>query len=222
MNCDTAFEVMTDAEECQSAALAQHLRGCPRCRQMQEILSPALGYLVPGPCATAVHESAGERDEASGGGGRQPFLTLEALTVARDAASALAARTETWLDRRRSFAGRALRWAAVFAAGIVLGLVLVEHHDQTASQERISLGKECTRHVAARDESSRSEAEIQRLALSCAACHDRAVKPTDNRATWLDLNRSRQLDWLERLFDDERLVAVGWQPEPARAFNHVS
>ncbi len=47
MNCDTAFDLMTDAEGAASLALANHLAGCPRCRQMQETLAPALVFLSP-------------------------------------------------------------------------------------------------------------------------------------------------------------------------------
>ncbi len=47
MNCDTAFDLMTDAEGAGSLALANHLAGCPRCRQMQETLAPALEFLNP-------------------------------------------------------------------------------------------------------------------------------------------------------------------------------
>ncbi len=214
MNCDTAFDLMTDAGGCQSAALAQHLGGCPRCRQMQETLAPALGFLADSAWNSSAVALSSDRDEASGPASRHPFLTLEALKVARDAASALSARTEIRPDRRNAMVGRALRFAAVFAAGVVLGLILLENRDRPATE-----GKVCTRHAAARDRIARSDAEIQRLALSCAACHDAATKPIDNRATLLDLNRSRQLDWLEQLFRDETLVAVDWQIAAARACN---
>ena len=61
MNCDTAFDLMTDAGGCQSAALALHLRGCPRCRQMQETLAPALGFVVPTGWGASAHELAGAK-----------------------------------------------------------------------------------------------------------------------------------------------------------------
>src|SRR5579872_6815601 len=34
MNCDTAFDLMTDAGAFRSTALMAHLESCPRCRQM--------------------------------------------------------------------------------------------------------------------------------------------------------------------------------------------
>jgi hypothetical protein len=183
---------------------------------MQETLAPALGFLAQSAWSSSAHELSADCDAASGNTSRHPFITLEALKVARDAASALSAPTETRPDRMNIVIGRALRFAAVFAAGVVLGLVLLENRDRPATE-----GKECTRHSAARDGIARSEAEVQRLALSCAACHDAPAKSIDNRATLLDFDRSRQLDWLEELFREEALVAVDWQFAVARAFNQA-
>jgi hypothetical protein len=42
MNCDDAFEAMTDLSGDRNAALESHLSRCRRCRQMQDTLSPAL------------------------------------------------------------------------------------------------------------------------------------------------------------------------------------
>lgn len=44
MDCDEAFQLMTDPRGAQSPALQWHLQGCPRCRQMLETLAPALKY----------------------------------------------------------------------------------------------------------------------------------------------------------------------------------
>lgn len=42
MNCDQAFDVMTDSAQRDSAALQRHLANCPRCRDMAEAFEPAL------------------------------------------------------------------------------------------------------------------------------------------------------------------------------------
>lgn len=42
MNCDEAFEYLTDPVLSSSEQLEWHLSQCPRCRQMQETLAPAL------------------------------------------------------------------------------------------------------------------------------------------------------------------------------------
>lgn len=45
MNCDQAFDAITDPTGAESAALREHLARCPRCREMRETLSPALDAL---------------------------------------------------------------------------------------------------------------------------------------------------------------------------------
>lgn len=57
MNCDQAFEAMTDPARDDSLLLMEHLAACPRCREMYETLEPALG-LFDVPDA----ESASERE----------------------------------------------------------------------------------------------------------------------------------------------------------------
>jgi hypothetical protein len=42
MNCDQAFETMTARDTELGHELEQHLSGCPRCREMAEVLSPVL------------------------------------------------------------------------------------------------------------------------------------------------------------------------------------
>ena len=43
MNCDLAFEVLTGPRRASDRELLVHLSGCPRCREMQATLEPALG-----------------------------------------------------------------------------------------------------------------------------------------------------------------------------------
>ena len=43
MNCDQAFDVMTSSERESDRDLNAHLARCPRCREMQQTLEPALG-----------------------------------------------------------------------------------------------------------------------------------------------------------------------------------
>src|SRR5262245_62719666 len=95
MNCDTAFDLMTNAEGSRSVALARHLDECPRCRQMQATLSPALDFLVATPPADGAHEPAVPPSATAGTGRRQPIVTAEALRIAQQTAIALRTRTET-------------------------------------------------------------------------------------------------------------------------------
>lgn len=45
MNCDLAFDCLTDPARRDSAELADHLARCPRCRDMAEALEPAIDLL---------------------------------------------------------------------------------------------------------------------------------------------------------------------------------
>ena len=47
MNCDTAFDLLTDPNGSRSSALAEHFETCARCRHMQQTLAPALDFLAP-------------------------------------------------------------------------------------------------------------------------------------------------------------------------------
>lgn len=114
MNCDRAFELLTDPLNAGGPDLARHLADCPRCRQMQETLSPALHWL---------HESALApvpwlRDAGSSG----PLLTREAVQVAAELARTLPApRTDRWGTVRKT-----LGIALVAAFGMLLGALAVE------------------------------------------------------------------------------------------------
>src|SRR5689334_2720765 len=126
MNCDTAFDLMTDAEGSRSVALARHLDECPRCRQMQATLSPALDFLVETRPADNAHEPAVPPPVTGSRGRREPIVTAEALQIAQQTAIALRARTETPRIRLQRVAGRTLQYSAVFAAGLLAALMLFE------------------------------------------------------------------------------------------------
>jgi len=203
MNCDTAFELMTDAEAANSSALAQHLGTCPRCRQMQETLAPALGFLA----GTVRQAPFGESAHATGGSRaarRQPSVTVEALKIAEQSAARLAARCETRSMRLQRAAGHGLRYAAIFAAGVLLAVTFLSPRDAPVPGDA-----RCTRSEASRSDIERSAAEIRALALSCAACHDAASHPsTDRRSSALELNRVGDFDWLRTLLVEDTLIAA--------------
>lgn len=47
MNCNQAFDALTSLEASQNETLARHLDTCPRCRDMADVLSPALELFAP-------------------------------------------------------------------------------------------------------------------------------------------------------------------------------
>ena len=52
MNCDQAFDVLTGPRRASDQELLVHLSGCPRCREMQATLEPALGLFPAGSAAS--------------------------------------------------------------------------------------------------------------------------------------------------------------------------
>src|SRR5262245_17773193 len=206
MNCDTAFDLLTDSEGSRSLALARHLDDCPRCRQMRETLAPALEFLssedAPGKEFSGVIESG--RSAV-----RKPIVTVEALAVARQAAADLMKRAASPRAFWRQFARRSLRYAAVFAAGLFLASALFEMRDRPAPG-----GKFCTRTEAARDDANRTPAEINRLALSCAACHASKPEASPDRSTTLSPASTAVEEWLQNLLREETILAVAGEPQP--------
>jgi len=224
MNCDTAFDLMTDAAGSRSGALAQHFETCPRCRQMQETLAPALEFLTQDERADDFSARSGE-SPSSEAAGRQPIITIESLKIAHQAASRLAAQAELPRARRQRLAGQLTGYAAVFAAGLLVALSLVP---ERGSEKPMPTGQ-CTRQEAARDDSLRSADTIQALAQSCAVCHTATPAPVhDKQTSFFRSERSNTREWLAPYFreefgpvDDPRCVAGSKRSAELTALNAI-
>lgn len=225
MNCDTAFDLMTDANGSRSGALARHFETCTRCRQMQETLAPALEFLAQDESSQNYSIVSGD-NSPSDSAGRQPFVTVESVSIAQQAASRLAAQAELPQIRRRRLVGQAVRYAAVFAAGLLLALAFIPERDR----ETINRGQ-CTRQEGGSEASGRSAAAIQALAQSCAVCHPSAPAPAKDKTTSLFRSeRATSWDWLAQFFhedqffdeelrpvDDSRCIAGSQRPSEMNA-----
>jgi hypothetical protein len=217
MNCDTAFDLMTDSHGSRSGALAQHFETCPRCRRMQETLAPALEFLTQDESwqGHSVPSAGGAR---AGSVGRQPLAIADSVSIAQLAAARLAAQADPPRARQRRLAAQALRYAAVFAAGLLLAFLLVPDRD---AGKTIPSGQ-CTRNAAAGESRGRSAAAVQALAQSCSICHTALPSSkADKQSALLRSERATPWDWLSPFFHDEcrpsndpRLVAgsidLGW------------
>lgn len=69
MNCDQAFDALTSHEASENEALAGHLDSCPRCRDMADVLSPALELFAP---ATLEEQSAASGEAVEPAMSRSP------------------------------------------------------------------------------------------------------------------------------------------------------
>jgi hypothetical protein len=97
MTCDEAFEALTDPRALKQPQLERHLAGCVRCRQMRDVLAPALalfaGDAPAEPSAAMLTAAAGEAGSSTSG-----LLTPAAVLAADAAARRLGARSRrSWL-----------------------------------------------------------------------------------------------------------------------------
>lgn len=119
MNCDEAFDALTDADARESDDLQQHLNMCARCRQMREVLAPALALFDAPPRIEPGMPIAGEQGEAAESL-RKQFLSVEAVQIARETAQRLAtANRSNQSTPRRDVKWLLLQVAAVAACAAV-------------------------------------------------------------------------------------------------------
>lgn len=164
MNCDKAFDLLTEPAAAASAALSAHLARCPRCRQMQQTLSPALEWLQ-----TRATEPLGDGPAWNHG---SPLLTAEAVQIAAEVARALPQSSQARYDALR----RALGLALVALFGMALGIFVVGKRDDAGNQAgaatAILPAAAATCLWARHDRASAlAETAAQSVVDSCIACH---------------------------------------------------
>jgi len=187
MKCDTAFEYMTDADLRNSDELEQHLDRCPRCRQMQDTLAPAL-ELFGDNCFAEYQEanglsfSANEVDYESAdvdGKRTAPFLTQDAVRLAEEVAERLRPQREIGVTAgSRSFRlvmrGVAAAVIALLASAVIFSLDTEPR--QTAGSFRVDSAN-CWWHHA--DSKLMHQASAETTILGCLECHNSSVQPAE-------------------------------------------
>ncbi len=151
MNCDQAFELLTDPDN-QAAAgweLDQHLASCPRCRSMSETLMPALTHLRTAATNLATAE---ELQWASAPPWRSGTVQPDQPTPRQPAP----ATRQKWLG-----------WGLAFSAGLLLAL-LVQERDNPVSPMAPASTAACRWDE---DHSLRPGEDASSVILSCVACH---------------------------------------------------
>lgn len=81
MNCDQAFDAMTSSEWKSDTELEHHFSGCPRCREMAEVLSPLLTDL----------DDVREQLTSDSEGEQFAWNSFNSVSIARQTASQLGA-----------------------------------------------------------------------------------------------------------------------------------
>ena len=162
MICDEAFEQLTDPALANRDELEQHLQQCPRCRDMAEVLSPALRYFPQREPDAFSHEPAVWTTSDAHAG---PFLSTEAVHVAEAAATQLASQNRTRRNKWRD----ALFAAAVILPPIAMGAVLVIALADRPRATVLSTDP-CTRLLAAHSQTGKPDSAVA-LVQSCNDCH---------------------------------------------------
>ncbi len=195
MNCDDAFDALTDPASANAAELTQHLAKCPRCRVLKQVLEPALSLLcgdLPAEQATSAalpHEGR-EKDAVAP---RKPFLSVEAIGVAEAAAARLASLSASRSSHpaarlpRHRFGGRVLQGAlcaafgglAVFCIGLWVGKSDVA--PQPSLVPVIVPAGVCTRNAVPQKTRKAPGESARAVILSCVACHMRDQQPRSER-----------------------------------------
>lgn len=158
MNCDQAFERLTDDQPANDAQLALHLRDCPRCRAMQVTLSPVMEWLRE----DSANAPAGGRDWHQNSG----LLTEESVAVAMEIAQRLP-RT----GQRAAFR-QALGLALVMTFGIALGVfVFGERQHSTPKAELRATSPTTVVCLWTHRDKETSQRSAVNVVDSCIACH---------------------------------------------------
>lgn len=168
MNCDQAFDALTDNNLRGSNELIQHLDGCPRCRDMADMLDPALDLFddvleASGEFATSAHaDNFG--NEYSDSADLTP--TAEHAPSTRPSTA-----KRPWLHttRRRAASQRdGLRVAAflMLIAVMMAAMVNVERSGRNDAVT-IALPDDCQR-------STNTDSSSDNVVAGCVACHLKA------------------------------------------------
>lgn len=191
MNCDEAFDALTDPNWQDNSALKWHLDFCPRCREMQQVLAPALAMFAgetdssaPSPNETGampkprlpadVFESSSQPNSPVRENRQTaPFLTPEAVRVAEQTAKSLhSGRT-----------GFAAHWQRFLAVGLLCLVGIWGFFTVTGSSAKTTAQRPQSHPVMLADQclwTNRNNEQLTQTAdesssrwvvLSCVSCH---------------------------------------------------
>jgi hypothetical protein len=195
MNCDDAFDALTDPACANTAELAEHLLKCPRCRELKQVLEPALsllcGDLPAEPAMPAARPNEGRGNDHAVAS-QKSFLSVEAIGVAEAAAARLASMSAPSGSRPavplpgRRFSSRALQGVLCAALGglAVFCIGLWDGKSDVAPQPPLVPGVNpagvCTRNAVPQKPTKMRE-NARAVILSCVACHLQDHQPRSER-----------------------------------------
>ena len=181
MNCDEAFDCLTDPARRHSDELKWHLDLCPRCRQMQEVLSPAINLLVP-PVDSGEYGTSSQIDESGLDLGSEPtsrprpvLLPAESIRLAEQTAAELARQSRSREQVRRRRFRSLSRFAALFLLGAVITFAVTAWSNRRERERTAVSGvaapDKCLWVHHDKDKKPASRRSSRQVVLSCVDCH---------------------------------------------------
>lgn len=183
MNCDEAFDALTRPNSEQDSALKWHLEMCPRCREMQEVLAPALalfsdeaepplGEFSPSSDSHRLDDAFWDAEETAST--RTPLLTPEAVRVAEQTANALyPGRFSGRRMSARFLLGGLICLLAAF--GLFFGLSKPSPPAEHSQNGPVILADQCLWSNRDAEVPNAAKENSRWVVLSCVACH---LEPT--------------------------------------------
>ncbi len=188
MNCDQAFDQMTDLALSDRSELQQHLVRCARCRQMQEILSPAISAFSESEESSGSPEpTSSNAEHVSRSYADSPWLSPDSVQIAEQNAKQLMYRVRS--SKRRSHSRlAALRYAAAMFVGALiaygLGGAWFENESDEFSGRAASNIENCHwLHQGSTVLPVRQEHSASQLVASCVHCHSGTMMPKAQSVT---------------------------------------
>lgn len=167
MNCDQAFNALTDVSRRDHADLCEHLDRCPRCRDMAELLDPALNLF-----GEVIDHDSKSSPEIPAHSARDTHAAENSPATDEEFSSAPSTsrgvQYRPWLSarsRRTKPQQNGLRVAAflMLAAIMMAAMVNVERASRS-STTIVSLPADCQRNQA-------TDAASAQIIAGCVACH---------------------------------------------------
>lgn len=165
MNCDQAFDALTSRRASQDEVLIEHLSACPRCRDMADVLSPALELLAP---------AALEETTAASGEYADRF---DRPTTGRESLS-----ESDWVDsapwRHNVQSARRARRDGLKIVGSIALVALLTVAFASVGRETPSSGSLAPATAADCIRNSSEPMQPERAITACVSCH---LQLTENR-----------------------------------------
>lgn len=165
MNCDQAFDALTDNNLRGSNELIQHLDDCPRCRDMADVLDPALDLF------TDVLEASGEFETSAPADnfGNEYSDSAELAPTSETAPSTRpSTANRPWLQtsQRRAASQRDGFRVAAFLMLIAVMMAAMVNVERSGRNDAvaITLPADCQR-------SANTESSSDNVVAGCVACH---------------------------------------------------